>query len=61
MDLDDFFAKKDKKKGKSKKSFVSSELKQLEQPLVKEKEQNKIVEDANEAANEVFETKSCVK
>ena len=47
MDLDDFFAKKDKKKGKSKKSFVSSELKQLEQSVVKEKEQNKTVEESN--------------
>ncbi|CAG9799220.1 unnamed protein product [Chironomus riparius] len=47
MDLDDFFAKKDKKKGKSKKSFVSSEIKQLEQSVVKEKEQNKTVEESN--------------
>lgn len=47
MDLDDFFAKKDKKKGKSKKSFVSSELKVLEQPVVKEKEQNKVTEESN--------------
>lgn len=53
MDLDDFFAKKDKKKGKSKKSFVSSELKHLEQPVVKEKEQNKNVEESNnETAND---------
>lgn len=40
-DLDDFFAKKDKKKGKTKKFLSSEELaKQLEQSA-KEREQNK--------------------
>jgi hypothetical protein len=38
-DLDDFFAKKDKKKGKSKKYISSDELvRQLEQPAVTKEE-----------------------
>lgn len=38
-DLDDFFAKKDKKKGKTKKFLSSDELmKQLEQTAIKESE-----------------------
>lgn len=49
-DLDDFFAKKDKKKGKTKKFLSSEELvKQLEQQTtIKEKIiETKIVEESN--------------
>lgn len=46
-DLDDFFAKKDKKKGKSKKYISSDELvRQLEQPAVT-KEETKIENSEN--------------
>lgn len=45
-DLDDFFAKKDKKKGKSKKFISSDELvRALEQPAVT-KEEIKVIEEA---------------
>lgn len=47
-DLDDFFAKKDKKKGKTKKYLSSEELvKQLEQqPTIKEKSETKVIEES---------------
>lgn len=49
-DLDDFFAKKDKKKGKSKKFISSDELvRQLEQPVVT-KEETKIENSENTEA-----------
>lgn len=54
-DLDDFFAKKDKKKGKTKKFLSSEELvKQLEQQsTVKEKPETKVVEESSERILEV--------
>lgn len=55
-DLDDFFAKKDKKKGKTKKFLSSEELvKQLEQQsTVKEKPETKVVEESSERILEVY-------
>lgn len=57
-DLDDFFAKKDKKKGKTKKFLSSEELmKQLEQTAIKESEPSKkpakIEEESETTKNEV--------
>lgn len=56
-DLDEFFAKKDRKKGKSKK-FVSSEelVKQLEQQTVKENEPSKKPAKIEEESEQQIET-----
>lgn len=53
-DLDDFFAKKDKKKGKTKKFLSSEELvKQLElQSTVKEKTETKVDEELRKESSE---------